>query len=93
MDGPNLGARSTEGPTFSYLSENDQLSLESLSTAVPPDQIRMIQSINTLISELTLEKEELMKALSLESSQCSELQELNKDLTQSLKLKHKDWSF
>ncbi|KAH0708280.1 hypothetical protein KY284_009707 [Solanum tuberosum] len=84
MDGPNLGARITEGPTFSYLSENDQLSLESLSTAVPPDQIRMIQSINTLISELTLGKEELMKALSLESSQCSELQELNKDLTRKL---------
>lgn len=84
LDGPNLGARSSEGPTFSYLSENDQLSLESLSTTVPPDQIRMIQSINTLISELTLEKEELMKALSLESSQCSELQELNKDLTRKL---------
>lgn len=52
LDGPNLGARSSEGPTFSYLSENDQLSLESLSTTVPPDQIRMIQSINTLISEV-----------------------------------------
>ncbi|XP_055813320.1 protein BLISTER-like isoform X2 [Solanum dulcamara] len=83
-DDPNLGAHSTEAPAFSYLSENDQLNLESLSTAVPPDQIRMIQSINTLISELTLEKEELMKALSLESSQCSELQELNKDLTRKL---------
>ncbi|XP_059278771.1 protein BLISTER-like [Lycium ferocissimum] len=84
IDDPNLGAHSTEGPTFSYLSENDQLSLESLSTAIPPDQIRMIQSINTLISELALEKEELLKALSLESSQCSELQELNKDLTRKL---------
>ncbi|MCD9639194.1 hypothetical protein HAX54_023572 [Datura stramonium] len=83
-DDSNLGAHSTEGPTFSYLSENDQLSLESLSMAVPPDQIRMIQSINTLISELALEKEELMKALSLESSQCSELQEVNKDLTRKL---------
>ncbi|KAJ8539705.1 hypothetical protein K7X08_013957 [Anisodus acutangulus] len=84
IDDRNLGAHSTEGPTFSSLPENDQLSLESLSTAIPPDQIRMIQNINTLISELTLEKEELMKALSLESSQCSELQELNKDLTRKL---------
>ncbi|OIS96341.1 PREDICTED: uncharacterized protein LOC109235647 [Nicotiana attenuata] len=84
MDDPNLEAHSTEGPTFSYLPENDQLSLESLSTAIPPDQIRMIQNINTLVSELALEKEELMKALSLESSQCSKLQELNKDLTRKL---------
>ncbi|KAM3199536.1 protein BLISTER [Capsicum annuum] len=84
IDDSNLGAHSTEGPTISYLSENDQLSLESLSAAIPPDQIRMIQSINTLVSELALEKEELMKALSLESSHCSELQELNKDLTRKL---------
>ncbi|XP_009631442.1 protein BLISTER-like isoform X2 [Nicotiana tomentosiformis] len=84
MDDPDLEAHSTEGPTFSYLPENEQLSLESLSTAIPPDQIRMIQNINTLLSELALEKEELMKALSLESSQCSKLQEVNKDLTRKL---------
>ncbi|KAJ8530692.1 hypothetical protein K7X08_023573 [Anisodus acutangulus] len=74
----------TDGPTTSSLPDFEQFSLESLSLAIPPDQIRMIQNINTLISELALEKEELTKALSVESSQCSTLKELNKDLTRKL---------
>ncbi|XP_009624020.1 protein BLISTER-like [Nicotiana tomentosiformis] len=82
INDPNLvGA---DGPAFSSLPDFGQLSLESLSLAIPADQIRMIQNINTLISELALEKDELTKALSVESSQSSKLKELNKDLTRKL---------
>ncbi|KAH0637369.1 hypothetical protein KY289_037284 [Solanum tuberosum] len=76
----------TDGPTTSSLPDFGQFSLESLSLAIPPDQIRMIQNINTLISELALEKDELTKALSVESSQRSKLKELNKDLTRKLEV-------
>ncbi|XP_059289938.1 protein BLISTER isoform X2 [Lycium ferocissimum] len=76
----------TDGPATSSLPDFGQFSLESLSLAIPPDQIRMIQNINTLISELALEKDELTKALSVESSQCSTLKELNKDLTRKLEV-------
>lgn len=64
--------------------DSRQYTLENLSLSIPSDQMRMIQNINTLISELALEKEELRQALSAESSQSSKLKELNKEL--SLKL-------
>ncbi|KAJ3708650.1 hypothetical protein LUZ61_012355 [Rhynchospora tenuis] len=51
---------------------------------LPPDQLRMIENINSLISELSVEREELMRALRIESSNCSKLKELNKDLTHKL---------
>ncbi|CAN4120668.1 unnamed protein product [Withania somnifera] len=76
----------SDGPTTSSLPYYRQFSPESLSLAIPPDQIRMIQNINTLISELSLEKDELTKALLVESSQCSTLKELNKDLTRKLEV-------
>lgn len=41
-----------DGPTTSSLPDFGQFSLGSLSPAIPPDQIRMIQNINTLISEV-----------------------------------------
>ncbi|XP_006340904.1 uncharacterized protein [Solanum tuberosum] len=75
-----------DGPTTSSLPDFGQFSLGSLSPAIPPDQIRMIQNINTLISELALEKDELTKALSVESSQRSTLKELNRDLTRKLEV-------
>ncbi|KAG5222420.1 protein BLISTER [Salix suchowensis] len=50
------------------LPDNGQLNLEASSVYIPPDQMRMIQNINTIISELALEKEELMQALTTESS-------------------------
>ncbi|XP_070001723.1 protein BLISTER-like [Nicotiana sylvestris] len=83
INDPNL-VGGADGPAFSSLPDFGQLSLESLSLAIPPDQIRMIQNINTFISELALEKDELTKALSVESSQSSKLKELNKDLTRKL---------
>ncbi|KAL4273130.1 hypothetical protein GQ457_13G028970 [Hibiscus cannabinus] len=56
------------------------------SVYIPPDQMRMIQNINSLISELTLEKEELTQALSSELSQSSKLKELNEELSRKLEL-------
>ncbi|XP_057772167.1 protein BLISTER [Salvia miltiorrhiza] len=85
----NLGSSGTvllgdEGPSSQFSPENAHLNLEGLPVAFPSDQIRMIQNINTLIVELTLEKDQLMQALSAESSQSSKLLELNKELTRKL---------
>uniref|UniRef100_A0A2P2MC67 Uncharacterized protein n=1 Tax=Rhizophora mucronata TaxID=61149 RepID=A0A2P2MC67_RHIMU len=68
---------------FPALSENRDLDLEVSSVYIPPDQMRMIQNINALISELALEKEDLMQAFASESSQCSKLKVTSKS-TQSL---------
>ncbi|KAL3828329.1 hypothetical protein ACJIZ3_017131 [Penstemon smallii] len=64
--------------------ENLVISLEGLPLTIPSDQLRMIQNINMLIPELALEKDQLMQALSAESSQSSKLLELNKELTRKL---------
>ncbi|XP_042050643.1 protein BLISTER-like [Salvia splendens] len=73
-----------EGPRSQFSPENVYLNLESLPVAFPSDQIRMIQNINTLIVELSIEKDQLMQALSAESSHSSKLLELNKELTRKL---------
>ncbi|CAA0839956.1 BLISTER [Striga hermonthica] len=82
----NLGTALLEGDNHgSQLShENTHLNLEGLHMAIPPDQIRMIQNVNTLIAELTLEKDQLIQALSAESSENSKLLNLNKELTRKL---------
>lgn len=68
-------------------SEITQHSLEGFSLSVlPPDQMRMIGSINTLLSELAQEKEELVHALSAESIQSSKLKDLNKELSRKLEI-------
>uniref|UniRef100_A0A6M2F631 Uncharacterized protein n=1 Tax=Populus davidiana TaxID=266767 RepID=A0A6M2F631_9ROSI len=67
-------------------SGSGQLNLEASSVYIPPDQMRMIQNINTIISELALEKEELMQALTSESSQCSKLKDLNNELSRKLEV-------
>ncbi|XP_011029708.1 PREDICTED: uncharacterized protein LOC105129379 isoform X2 [Populus euphratica] len=58
---------------FLNLPGSGQLNLQASSVYIPPDQMRRIQNINTIISELALEKEELVQALTSESSQCSKL--------------------
>ncbi|KAG6766290.1 hypothetical protein POTOM_030364 [Populus tomentosa] len=63
----------SDASDFLNLPGSGQLNLESSSVYIPPDQMRMIQNINSIISELALEKEELMQALTSESSQCSKL--------------------
>ncbi|KAI3459596.1 hypothetical protein Pfo_016259 [Paulownia fortunei] len=73
-----------DAPSSQFPHENIPLSLEGLPLTIPSDQIRMVQNINTLIAELALEKDQLMQALSAESSQSSKLLELNKELTRKL---------
>ncbi|PAN26923.1 hypothetical protein PAHAL_5G047400 [Panicum hallii] len=63
---------------------SDFPSSEEVSSSIPDDQLRMIDNINSLMSELAVEREELLRALRIESSNCSKLKELNKDLTQKL---------
>lgn len=53
---------------------------------IPRDQMRMVENINALISELALEKEELMKALAFESSESSRMKEINKELSRKLEI-------
>ncbi|KQK11145.1 protein BLISTER isoform X2 [Brachypodium distachyon] len=61
-------------------------SFGEVSSSIPVDQLRMIDNINSLMSELAVEREELMRALRIESSNCSKLKELNKDLTHKLEI-------
>uniref|UniRef100_A0A2N9GXG9 Integrase catalytic domain-containing protein n=1 Tax=Fagus sylvatica TaxID=28930 RepID=A0A2N9GXG9_FAGSY len=63
----------SDASNVALLPENGQSTLEFSSVNIPSDQMRMIQNINALISELALEKEELMQALTSESSHCSKL--------------------
>lgn len=53
---------------------------------IPHDQMRVIENINALISELALEKEELMKSLAFESSESSRMKEINKELSRKLEV-------
>ncbi|KAF5950624.1 hypothetical protein HYC85_012617 [Camellia sinensis] len=76
----------SEASSSSLLPENRQFNLEVSSLNIPVDQMKTIQNINTLISELALEKEELMQALLAESSERSTLKELNKDLSRKLEV-------
>ncbi|KAL0456856.1 UNVERIFIED_CONTAM: protein BLISTER [Sesamum latifolium] len=82
----NLGTAlpGDDAPSSQVSHENIHLSLEGLPMAFPSDQIRIIENINTLIAELALEKDQLTRALSAESSQSSQLLELNKELTRKL---------
>lgn len=64
--------------------ENRVFHFQDVSGAIPPDQLRMIGNINSLISELAVEKEELVSALAVESSNSSKLKDLNKELSQKL---------
>ncbi|KAL4284790.1 hypothetical protein GQ457_16G027270 [Hibiscus cannabinus] len=74
---------SDNASSLSLLPDNGQL---EASVYIPPDQMRMIQNINSLISELTLEKEELTRALSSELSQNSKLKVVERVLGWIMKL-------
>ncbi|KAF5188029.1 Blister-like protein [Thalictrum thalictroides] len=75
---------SSTSSTFQLLSEDRQFYFPVASAAIPHDQLRMIGNINSLISELALEKEELVQSLSSESSLSSKLKELNNELSRKL---------
>ncbi|PSR98349.1 Myosin heavy chain, striated muscle like [Actinidia chinensis var. chinensis] len=74
----------SDATSSSLVPENGQFNLEASYLNVPPDQMRTIQNIHTLISELALEKGELTKALLAESSETSKLKELNDELSRKL---------
>ncbi|XP_057471244.1 protein BLISTER isoform X2 [Actinidia eriantha] len=74
----------SDASSSSLVPENGQFNLEASYLNVPPDQMRTIQNIHTLISELALEKGELTKALLAESSETSKLKELNDELSRKL---------
>eukprot|EP00268_Persea_americana_P035033 TRINITY_DN3459_c1_g1_i4.p1 TRINITY_DN3459_c1_g1~~TRINITY_DN3459_c1_g1_i4.p1 ORF type:complete len:141 (-),score=35.57 TRINITY_DN3459_c1_g1_i4:760-1182(-) len=70
--------------TIPLPQERREFHIPDASGSIPPDQLRMVGNINSLISELAAEKEELVRALSLETSSSSKLKDLNKDLSQKL---------
>ncbi|ONK65558.1 uncharacterized protein A4U43_C07F38330 [Asparagus officinalis] len=73
-----------DASTSSLVHEDLAFVLPDASGYIPHDQLRMIKNINSLISELTLEKDELVGALKIESSNCKKLKDFNKDLSQKL---------
>ncbi|KAF6144357.1 hypothetical protein GIB67_024584 [Kingdonia uniflora] len=75
---------SSSGSTFPLLPETGELHFPATRAAIPHDQLRTIGNINSLVSELALEKEELVRALTFESSQSLKLKELNKELSRKL---------
>ncbi|KAF5452594.1 hypothetical protein F2P56_027571 [Juglans regia] len=80
----NASSLGSDASSVNLLPENGQSTLEVSSVNIPPDQMRMINNISALISELALEKEELMQALASELSHCSKLKEMNKELSHKL---------
>ncbi|TYI92073.1 hypothetical protein E1A91_D02G041500v1 [Gossypium mustelinum] len=72
-----------DASSLSLLPEDGGFEVSSVH--IPPDQIRMVQNINSLISELRLEKEELTQALSSELSQSSKLK-VNEELSRKLEV-------
>ncbi|CAJ1967898.1 unnamed protein product [Sphenostylis stenocarpa] len=83
---PEINDNDAEAPISSFVPEIRHSSLGISPVNIPHDQMRMIENINALISELALEKEELIKALTSESSECSRMKEINKELSRKLEI-------
>ncbi|ESW17426.1 hypothetical protein PHAVU_007G238700 [Phaseolus vulgaris] len=84
---PEINDNAAEASSSSSLvPETRRSSLAVSPVNIPHDQARMIENINALISELALEKEELIKALTSESSECSRMKEINKELSRKLEV-------
>ncbi|KAJ4968766.1 hypothetical protein NE237_015467 [Protea cynaroides] len=82
----NLEMQDSGTSTSPLVPENMQFYPSTFSAAIPPDQLRMIDNINSLVSEIALEKEEVMRALEVESSQSSKLKVLNEELSRKLEV-------
>uniref|UniRef100_A0A6V7QSN1 Protein BLISTER n=1 Tax=Ananas comosus var. bracteatus TaxID=296719 RepID=A0A6V7QSN1_ANACO len=82
----SLNSSEDIGPSVSLSSNASSISLSPDNTfgGIPQDQLRMINNISSLLSELAVERDELMQALRIESSNCSKLKDLNKDLSKKL---------
>lgn len=74
---------STDGDNTQLNLHIGSLGLE-IAMAIPPEQKQMIGNINSLLSELMVEKEELMQALVTETAMSSKMKDLNKELSQKL---------
>uniref|UniRef100_A0A7N0USF5 BLISTER n=1 Tax=Kalanchoe fedtschenkoi TaxID=63787 RepID=A0A7N0USF5_KALFE len=72
------------GLISSLTPENSEVNLQVGYVSIPADQMGVIQNINALLSELALEKEELIRILKAESLECSKFKELNKELSKRL---------
>ncbi|XP_061348329.1 protein BLISTER [Gastrolobium bilobum] len=83
---PEINDNAAQTSSLSLIPETTHSSLGVSPVNIPHDQMRMIENINALISELALEKEELMKALTSESSECSRMKEINKELSRKLEV-------
>ncbi|PKU87121.1 hypothetical protein MA16_Dca006529 [Dendrobium catenatum] len=59
--------------TTSFLTDGMSVYLPDVSVGIPSDQLRMIDNISSLMSELAQEKEELMQELTIETSNSSKL--------------------
>lgn len=70
----------------SALRDGRSFYLPNGSVGIPHAQLRMIDNINSLLSELAVEKEQLMHALTIESSNSSKLKELNNELSRKLEV-------
>ncbi|KAH0993662.1 hypothetical protein GBA52_005145 [Prunus armeniaca] len=79
-----LGQERDDASSFPILPASGQLTFDVSSVNLPHDQMQTIENIHTLISELALEKEELIQSLASESSNCSKLKELNNELSRKL---------
>ena len=75
-----------ETSSLSIAPENTHAPFGVSPVNIPHDQMRVIENINALISELALEKEELMKSLAFESSESSRMKEINKELSRKLEV-------
>ncbi|OIV98672.1 hypothetical protein TanjilG_23964 [Lupinus angustifolius] len=75
-----------EASSLSLVPEVGHSSLGVSPVNIPQDQMRMIENIKALISELALEKEQLSKALTSESSECSRMKAINKELSRKLEI-------
>lgn len=69
----NDNAAVRDAETSSVVPETTHSSFGVSPVNIPLDQIRVIENINALISELALEKEELVKSLAFESSESSRM--------------------
>ncbi|XP_078440547.1 protein BLISTER isoform X2 [Wolffia australiana] len=67
-----------------FSSESGRTFVADLPSVIPLEQQRMVANINSLISELALEKEELLQKLRAKSADNSKLMDANKDLSQKL---------
>lgn len=66
------------------LNSDQRTDLLHLPTTIPSDQKRMVDSINSLIEELALEKESLARSLRAESAEAAMLRASNREFSQKL---------